>query len=395
MNALFLEPVGGIAGDMFLAACLDVGLNLEALEKPLRSLRVPGWKLLVTKAERHAIVGTHVEVVLDAAEAHPHRAYSEIANLINQSELSAVAKGHALNIFKIIGEAEARIHGVTLEQIHFHEVGAVDSIVDICGAAVALDLLGNPKVFSLPPPLGSGMIRIAHGNVPVPVPATLEILRDCPVKFEGLGELTTPTGAAILKSIATFQRPENFIPRHIGYGAGTKDFKDRANVVRATLGEIQSGDTQLNQLTVFECNLDDCSPQIIAHVMERLLALGALDVWVSPIQMKKSRSAQMLSVLTSPELRRQVLESVFSETTTLGIREYAVNRHALARQFVTVQTRWGAVKVKLGLFEDRVVNISPEFEDCRTLALEKNVPLKDILFEATALAHSTVTTNVS
>jgi pyridinium-3,5-bisthiocarboxylic acid mononucleotide nickel chelatase len=378
MNTLFLEPVGGIAGDMFLAACIDLGISVPQLESALRSLDVPGWKLEIKKAERHAIIGTHVNVLLDSPEEHAHRSYTDIAALIAKSKLSDVAKVNALNVFRIIGEAEAHIHGVTLNEIHFHEVGAVDSIVDICGAAVALDLLGNPKVFTRAPPMGSGTIQIAHGTVPIPVPATLEILRDRPVKFEGVGELTTPTGAALLKAFAEFRTPISFTPSKIGYGAGTKDFKDRANILRATLGEVE-GDTKTQTLCILESNLDDCSPQVIAHVMEQLFQLGALDVWLTPIQMKKGRPAQMLSILTSMELKSRLLEFVFTQTTTLGIREHTVERHALERKFVSVNTPWGSVKMKLGLFNQKVVNSAPEFEECKVLALKYSVPIKEVI----------------
>jgi uncharacterized protein (TIGR00299 family) protein len=381
-RVLWLEPVGGIAGDMFLAAALDLGVSQSELEDQLRSLEVPGWKFEVSKAERHAIVGTHVDVVVTEPEGgHVHRSWKDIDALISRSKLSETAKARALKVFRLIGEVEAHIHGTTLDQIHFHEVGAVDSIVDICGAAVALDLLGNPKVFSTPPPLGSGTIKIAHGVVPVPVPATLALLKDVPVRFEGMGELTTPTGAALIKAFATVSAPPPLIVERIGYGVGTKDFRDRANGLRMSVGRTAQSSSAL---TVMECNLDDCTPQVLGAVIDLLIARGALDAWVAPVVMKKGRPGHLLGVLTDGEHHPALLETVLTETTTLGVREYQVSRTALERKHETVQTKWGPVRVKLGLRGDAVLNATPEFDDCRALATKANVPLKEV--QAAALA---------
>lgn len=385
-RVLWLEPVGGIAGDMFLAAALDLGVSQRELEAQLHSLEVPGWRLELSKAERHAIVGTHVNVVVTEPEdGHAHRSWKDIDALITRSKLSGTAKLRALQVFRLIGEVEAQIHGTTLEEIHFHEVGAVDSIVDICGAAVALDLLGNPKVYSSPPPLGSGTIRIAHGVVPVPVPATLALLKDVPVRFEGLGELTTPTGAALLKAFATVAQPPELVVERIGYGVGTKDWKDRANVLRMSVGRVTQAATGL---TVLECNLDDCSPQVLGAVVELLMSRGALDAWIAPVVMKKGRPGHLLGVLSDGEHRAALVETLLTETTTLGVREHAVSRTALERRHETVQTRWGPVRVKLGLRGDAVLNATPEFEDCRAIAAQAKVPLKDVQAAALTAWHS-------
>lgn len=381
-RVLFLEPVGGIAGDMFLAAAIDLGVEVKALEEGLRSLGVPGWKFALSRQERHAITGTHLDVVQDAKEEHPHRSYRDIDALIAKSTLPDRAKQVALTIFKNIGEVEAKIHGTTLEAIHFHEVGGVDSIVDICGAALALHLLGWPEVFTTPPPLGSGTIRIAHGTVPIPVPATMELLKDRPVKFEGRGELTTPTGAAILKTLATFAQPPELIIERIGYGVGTKDWPDRANVVRASIGRRTSDTT--STLTLLECNLDDASGQLVGSLLETLMSRGALDVWVTPVLMKKSRPAQVLSVLCDASKRAVLLDTLLVESTSLGVRESQVSRIALERRFDTVQTPYGPVQVKVGLRDGRVVNVAPEFEDCRALAEAAKVPLKEVQQRAIA-----------
>lgn len=380
-RVLWLEPVGGIAGDMFLAAAIDLGISVDALVEPLRSLQVPGWDLKISKTERHHIFGTHVEVVVKEDEGHVHRSWTDIDALISRSKLSDVAKANALKVFRLIGEVEAQIHGTTLDEIHFHEVGAVDSIVDICGAAVVLDLLGNPKVYSSPPPLGSGTIKIAHGVVPVPVPATLALLRDLPVKFEGVGELVTPTGAALLKAFATIEAPPPSIIERVGYGAGTKDFADRANLLRMSVGRLAA---KSGELTVLECNLDDCSPQLLGALVDTLLARGALDAWIAPVVMKKGRPGHLLGVLTDAQHRETLTNTLLTESTTLGVRESSVTRTALERRHDTVQTQWGEVRVKLGLRGEAVLNAAPEFDDCRGLAARHDVPVKQV--QAAAIA---------
>ncbi|WP_253995506.1 nickel pincer cofactor biosynthesis protein LarC [Myxococcus qinghaiensis] len=378
---LYLEPVGGIAGDMFLAAGIDLGLKPEAIEAALRGLSVPGWKLAVSRAVRHAISGTHLDVVLDTREAHPHRAYADIRRLIESaSTLSPRVKERALAVFRAIGEAEAKVHGVSIDDIHFHEVGAVDSIVDICGAAVVLELLGDPEVHAAPPPLGSGSIRVAHGTMPIPVPATLELLRDVPVRFEGVGELTTPTGAALLKVLAHIGHPPDFIVEKVGYGVGTKDFKDRPNVLRASLGRMEAARSE--GLWVVEANLDDATPQLLGHLVERLLAVEALDAWVTPVVMKKSRPGHLLSALVEGGLRDTVVDTLLRESTTLGVRYHRVERQALERDWVEVETPWGRVRVKRGLRDGAVLNAHPEFEDCRRVAEAAGVPLKQVVAAA-------------
>ncbi|QSQ22571.1 nickel pincer cofactor biosynthesis protein LarC [Pyxidicoccus parkwayensis] len=380
---LYLEPVGGVAGDMFLAAGVDLGLKPEDITQALSGLEVPGWKLAVQRAVRHAISGTHLDVVLDAREAHPHRAYSDIRKLIEAAPtLPARAKERALAVFRAIGEAEAKVHGVSIDDIHFHEVGAVDSIVDICGAAVVLELLGNPEVYAAPPPLGSGTIRVAHGSMPIPVPATLELLRDVPVRFEGVGELTTPTGAALLKVLTHIGHPPNFIVEKVGYGVGTKDFKDRPNVLRASLGRMDEAPT--DGLWVVEANLDDATPQLLGHLVEKLLAVGALDAWVAPVVMKKSRPGHLLSAVVEGGKRETVMDTVLRESTTLGVRYHRVERQALERDWVEVETPWGKVRMKRGLRDGVVLNAHPEFEDCRKVAEAAGVPVKQVMAAAVA-----------
>jgi uncharacterized protein (TIGR00299 family) protein len=377
---LYLEPVGGIAGDMFLALAIDLGVDPGALSAALEGLGVPGWRLAVSRAVRHAIEGTHLDVELDEDPGHAHRPLSEIRRLFEGSRLTDTAKQRALAVFQAIGEAEAKIHGVPVEEIHFHEVGAVDSIVDICGAAVALELLGNPRLFSAPPPLGSGSVRTAHGNLPVPVPATLELLRDVPVRFEGIGELTTPTGAALLKVLARIGSAPEMVISRVGYGVGTKDFADRPNVLRGSLGRLahaqEAGTFQL------EANLDDASPQLLGALIEKLIALGALDAWVTPATMKKGRPGHLLGVLVGLDIREAAIDAILRESTTLGVRFFRVERRALERRFDEVETAYGKVKVKVGLSQGEVLNAAPEFDDCRRLAEEKKVPIKEVIAAA-------------
>jgi len=379
-GVLYLEPVGGIAGDMFLAAAIDLGVEVAALEAALSGLGVSGWKLRASRASRHAITGTHLDVEVAEEASHSHRALSDIRRLIQGAgSLPPRARERALRIFQVVGEAEAKVHGVPVEQVHFHEVGAIDSIVDICGAAAALELLGDPEVISAPPPLGSGQVKAAHGNIPIPAPATLEILRDAPVRFEGVGELTTPTGAAILKACATIGPPPELIVERVGYGVGTKDWKDRPNVLRASLARRAH---QASATYVVECNLDDCSPQLLGGILEKLLELGALDAWVLPATMKKSRPGHLLGAVVPAEKREAILAAIFAESTTIGARFYPVERFALDRRFEAVQTRYGEVRVKLAMHSGQVLNANPEYEDCKRRAEEHGVPVKRVWAEA-------------
>ena len=379
---LYLEPVGGIAGDMFLAAMIDLGVNVSDLEAALQGLALDGWSLKVSRAQRHQLTGTHLEVVCPPSE-HAHRPLSEIRERISRAlTMPERARTRALAVFQALGEAEARIHGVPVEEVHFHEVGAVDALIDICGAAVALELLGDPEVFSAPPPLGSGQVKSAHGTIPVPAPATLELLREVPVKFEGVGELTTPTGAALLKALASFRPVPELVVEAVGYGMGTREMPDRANVLRATLARPSRVSEE--GTVVVEANLDDCSPQLVGTLIELLLEAGAVDAYVLPALMKKGRPGHLIGAVV-PEGRQAAVTGVLlSESTTLGVRSHRVERLTLDRRFVEVQTAYGPVKVKEGLRGEEVLNAQPEFEDCRALAKAAGVPVKRVWAEALA-----------
>ena len=381
MNALLLEPIGGISGDLFLGAVADLGVDLDKLSAFLEKAGLRGFALLREQAEQHGIHGTRVSVKLDEAPTHDHRAWSDIRSFLET--LPAPVGATALSIFGALASAEAQIHGVSEDEVEFHEVGALDSIVDIVGAAWALAELGSPRVFSRPPPLGSGFTRGQHGVIPLPAPATLALLAGKPTLLEGKGELTTPTGAAILGACADFRLPAQLTPERTGYGVGHFVFEDRPNVLRATLGTV--ADTA-QSVTVLEAHVDDATPQVLAHLVDRLFSAGALDAALAPLSMKKGRLGHRLTVVCRSAERAALTEIIFRESTTLGVRAYPVEREELERRSQEVETPWGKVRVKLGLLRGAIVNRAPEYDDCVALARSQTVPLKDILAAAQAAA---------
>lgn len=379
---LYLEPVGGIAGDMFLGAAVDLGLEPRALEVVLRTLGLDGWGFEVSRATRQEIAGVQLHVRVDPVVPHVHRPLSEILGRIERSGLPVRSKEQARAVFELIGRAESRIHDVPLESVQFHEVGAVDSIVDVCGAVLALELLGQPEVHSAPPPLGSGTVDTLHGPMPVPAPATLEILRDHPVRFEGVGELTTPTGAALLRVLSRPGPPPPLTVQRVGYGLGRRELPDRPNVLRATLGTASASvAADVWELAV---TLDDATPQLLGYLVERLLADGALDAWVAPVTMKKGRPGHVLSVLAEAGGREGMVRRLLTESTTLGVRAWPVQRTVLDRTVVEVETPHGKVRIKLGRRGGETWNASPEYEDVRARAEAAGVPFKQVWAEALA-----------
>jgi len=391
-DLLCLEPLGGIAGDMFLALALDLGVPQVELENGLAALGIAGWRFEVARAVRHGIAGTHLDVVVTAEpsrphSAHPpHRPWKEVRSLIEQSALPDRVKERGLAVFGAIARAESKVHAMPLDEVELHELGAIDSLVDAVGAGLALELLGSPEVVCAPPPMGSGLARRAHGAMPIPPPATVEILLGRTVRFEGVGELTTPTGAAIVAALAREGPFPEMILERVGYGVGSADFHDRPNVLRGMLGRrARPGD---DSIFVLEANLDDASGQVLAWAVEQLLAHGALDAWVAPVTMKKGRPGHLLGALAPAPVRARLTELLLRETPTLGVRAHAVERTVLERRHETVETGWGPVRVKVGRLLGEEVNAAPEFEDCARLAREKNVPLKQVLAAATgALAR--------
>ena len=377
MKIAYLDCYSGIAGDMLLGALLDAGLDADRLRAEIAKLGVEGVEIQAEKAFRRGVTGTDVKVV--TGHDHAHRHLSTIEKIIDSSQIGSTAKETAKKIFRRLGEAEAAVHGISIEKVHFHEVGAVDAIVDICGAAIGLELLGIEKLYCSPLNLGSGTVKAAHGVMPVPAPATARLVKGLPTYSDGPAvELTTPTGAAIVSTLC-----ESFGPmpamsiEAIGYGAGDKDFPDRANMLRLVIGE-SSAAPEATEITVIEANIDDMSPEWAGYARSRLLEEGALDVTLTPCFMKKDRPGYVLSVLAKPEDRYRLCDLLFAETTTLGVRYYAAQRRVLERSSMTVDTPFGEVRIKVASEAGEVRNFAPEFDDCRRLAQENNVPLKQV-----------------
>jgi uncharacterized protein (TIGR00299 family) protein len=380
---LLLEPVGGIAGDMFLGAALDLGLDRAALDGALATLRLPGFRLLATRSESGGVRGTHVDVLVEKGQDRA-RNLPEILALVDGSGLSPRARAVARAVFERIGRAEARVHGVAVEEVHFHEVGAVDSIVDVCGAAAVMEILGWPRVLCAPPELRQGFVVTTHGRLPVPPPAVLEILKGIPVRMGGPpGEAVTPTGAALLAELAEVADPASFpalVPERIGCGVGTARWPDRPNVLRMTHGE----EAPRGGLWVLEANLDDCPGQLVARAIEAALAAGALDAWAAPLTMKKGRPGLLVGALAPGDHRDEVARVLLDETTTLGVRFHAVDRIELDRELVPVATAYGEVRVKVARRGGTTVGAHPEYEDCLARAREYGVPVKEVLAAAAA-----------
>jgi pyridinium-3,5-bisthiocarboxylic acid mononucleotide nickel chelatase len=433
MRIAYLECFSGMSGDMFLGALIEAGVPASLLEKTAAALDV-GARLKISRVVRSGISATKVDVWVEGEKdlpreefwAQPHsgqehshehsdglprpshshpgqsseagvtplrehspgRGLSQIRQIISAASISEAANRTAIAIFLALGRAEAKIHNISLESVHFHEVGAVDALVDIACAAVGAEALGVDEIVCSPLNVGGGTVKCAHGTFPVPAPATLELLADAPVYSSGLqAELVTPTGAAIVKTLASrfAAFPEMKIEKS-GYGAGTRDFPGHPNVVRLTVGETASNalaaKTASETITVLEANLDDLNPQVFGYVMERLLEEGALDAFGMPVQMKKNRPGTLLTVLCKPEDASPLTQLIFTETTTLGVRRRDERRQALARRWEKVGTPWGEVRIKIASMNGTVTNYAPEYEDCRRIAAEHHVPLKTVMGEA-------------
>lgn len=375
MSVLYYDCFAGISGDMHLAALLDLGVDYDDLIVDLAGLGLEGYGLQASRANRKGIAGAQVRVVTDPQQP-PRRNLRQIEAIIGASSLKETVRGRAVAVFRRLAEAEARIHDTSPDQVHFHEVGALDAIVDIVGGAIALDRLNVDRVLCSPVELGGGVTHGEHGVLPAPAPATLELLKGVPVKFGAVPfEATTPTGAALL---ATFvdefvSRPELIVHR-IGYGIGHRD-GPIPNVLRVCLGEPLPDGGEQAELCVLECNIDDMNPECYDYVLERLFAGGANDVWLTPVLMKKNRPGTVLSVLCLPMLEPELTELLLTETTTLGVRRYQVARTGLIRETARVATRYGQVAVKIAQLRGRPLRGKPEYEDCKRLALERGVPI--------------------
>ncbi len=376
MKICYLDAFSGISGDMTVGALIDAGADRQTLVQSLEALGM-GARFEVEKTKRRGIAASKFRVV--GGDGKSHRHLKHILEIVAASGISDRAKQNASAVFQRLGEAEAKVHDVSVEKVHFHEVGAVDSICDIVGACVGLDLLGVGAVYSSPVNVGSGTVKTEHGILPVPAPATSELLTGKPIYARGPSlELTTPTGAAIAATLAIeFGALPPMCVIASGYGAGDYDFPEHANVLRVLIGET-SGAEESTTVAVLEANIDDSSPQVLGYAMERLLEAGALDVTLASVQMKKSRPGTLLSVMARPEDRETLARLIFEETSTLGLRISSAERRVKARHFIDVATPHGTVRMKIG----ENGSFAPEYEDCRKLARESGVPLKQILAEA-------------
>ena len=381
----YFDCFSGISGDMVLGALVDAGADLRAIETDLRRLGLENWSISAEKVKRSAISATHVRV--ETQEDHHHRGLSIILKRIEDAKLAPRAAERAKRIFTRLAEAEAKVHQVPVEQVHFHEVGAVDSIIDIVGAAIGFELLGIDEFACSTFNVGAGQVKTAHGLLPVPAPATTELLRGAPMYSSGIPhELVTPTGAAIATALAArFAVVPEMKLRVIGYGAGSKDLKEQANVLRLLIGESlmsEAGERWDSPVTVIETNLDDMSPQIYGYFAEKALAAGALDVFSTPVQMKKNRPGLLVTLLAESANLSRLIDLVFRETTTIGVRTYEARRKTLDRELVPVETPFGSVRIKISRMNGSVLNATPEYEDCQRIATEKGIPLKQVIASA-------------
>ena len=380
----YFDCFSGCSGDMMLGALLDAGLDLDTLEKGLDSLDIGKYQLTMEKVTRASITATKFNVETDTREHH-HRPLKDILSIIKSSRLSKSVRQKSSAIFRKLGEAEAKVHGVDINEVEFHELGAVDTIIDIVGTVFALEQLNIERVFASPLPVGSGSVTTAHGILPVPAPATLHLLTDSKAPLVSLsdttgapvGELVTPTGAALLTSLANFCRPDLSVDQ-VGYGAGSKDFKNWPNIIRVWIGET-TGDAGQDNLILLETNIDDMNPQTYGYLMEKLFSEKAVDVWFTPIQMKKNRPAILLSVLAPSHAEAKLIDIIMKETTTLGIRIRPVSRHIAHREIIEFDSSLGHTRIKVKRFAGQVLDISPEYEDCRQIALAKDIPLQEVM----------------
>jgi hypothetical protein len=382
----YLDCVGGLAGDMLLAALLDAGADLEALRRVPAALGIEGVEIDVERVERQGIGALHVRI--DSPHDHEHRHYAEIRERVQEADLPERARARSLEAFRRLAEVEGGIHAVPPDDVHFHELGSLDTLIDVCGAFVLMDELGIERVVSSPLPFARGFVTAAHGVLPLPAPATLALLEGAQlVGVETDAELVTPTGAAVL---ATAVDEWGLLPsitlEAVGYGAGTKDFADRPNVVRVVLGAESSRPT--GRVALLETNLDDFPPELVPDAVERCFDVGALDVWTVPALMKKGRPGFVLSVLARPDAEAEIARVLLEETSALGVRVSRLDRYELEREERRVELDGGSVRVKVGLLGGRVVNLAPEHDDCAALARATGRSVQSVWAEALARAQT-------
>ena len=386
MKIAYLDCASGISGDMTLGALVDTGVSLEAIQQGIDSLGLPSCRLVSSEVKKKGFRATKVTV--EHEPEHAHRHLHHITDMIDGSTLTQPQEELAKRIFTRLGESEAKVHGTTIRKVHFHEVGAVDSIADIVGSAIGWDLLGVDRIACSPIPTGQGFITIAHGRVSIPAPATAELLKGVPLAASEVeAELTTPTGAAIVATIADeFGALPPMTIGNIGYGAGDRDLEQQANLVRLIVGELDDH-AATDQVWILETNLDDTTGEVVGHCTAKLLEAGALDVYTTSIQMKKSRPGITLSVMCQPSELQKMERIVFRETTTLGVRRWPVSRHKLERKPHVVSTQWGDVEGKLAITGDGTTSFSAEFESCKAIADAQDIPLKEVYEVAQKAFH--------
>jgi uncharacterized protein (TIGR00299 family) protein len=379
----YFDCFSGISGNMSLGALLDCGVDPDSLRAELAKLAVKGYRLEIGEVRKAGLRGLHVEVPVEGDQ--PHRHLKDIEEIIRSGPLAERVRERSLLAFQKLARAESKVHGEPVEKIHFHEVGAVDAIVDIVGSMICLEWLDVGAVYASPVHIGSGTVKSAHGVLPVPAPATAELLRGVPVYGRDVeAELVTPTGAAILAAVAAgYGHAPPLRAERSGYGAGTRDLP-WANLLRVTVGREEKPSAAAERVLVVEANIDDMNPQWYDHVMDRLFEAGAVDVYLAPIQMKRNRPAVTLSAMADESRLDALLGVLFAETTTIGIRMHPVDRRKLDREDRTVETPFGPVKIKVARLAGRVMNASPEYRDCLRIAEEKGVPLKEIYQAAIA-----------
>jgi uncharacterized protein (TIGR00299 family) protein len=381
----YFDCFSGISGDMVLGALLDAGADLGEIETELRKLKLEGWSLSAQKVERRALYGTRVRV--ETQEQHHHRGLSQIVRMIDEAGLAPRAAERAKGIFKRLAEAEGHVHQIPMEKVQFHEVGAVDSIIDIVGAAIGFELLDIDEFACSAFDVGGGQVKTAHGLLPVPAPATAELLRGAPTYSSGIErELVTPTGAAIATTLSTrYAKMPSMTLRFIGYGAGAADNPEKPNVLRLLIGENavgQAGAYWGVPVTVIETNVDDMNPQVYGYFVERALCAGALDVFSTAAQMKKNRPGLLITLLCEPANVERLIDVMFRETTTIGVRTYEVRRKTLDRELVLVDTPFGQVGMKISHWNGSILNATPEYEDCQRIAAQRGIPLKQVIAAA-------------
>jgi uncharacterized protein (TIGR00299 family) protein len=383
MRIGYFDCFSGISGDMILGAMVDAGLPLNQLKKELSKLNLKGYRLREEKVKRAGNRATKVNVLISSKfKVQSSKKWKDIERIVRASALSSGIKEKGLRIMRRIFEAEGKVHGESPERIHLHELGAVDCIIDVFGAIIGLKILDIEKIYSSPLNLGSGFVKTEHGTLPVPAPATTEILKGIPAYSTGIPyELTTPTGAAIITAISDDFIPFPFLKiEKVGYGAGSKDIKSQPNVLRLFIGK-GGHNYDRDEVIVIETNIDDMNPQVYEHLIEILFEEGALDVYITPIMMKKNRPAYLLTVLTERKAMNLIIDTIFRETTTFGIRFYTASRYKLSKEVKEVKTRYGNIKVKVGRFGNDILSITPEYEDCREIARKKGLPLRTVLEE--------------